>query len=112
MKTTKWLLPLATILVASATSLTVFAGEADTVTLSGTMVCAKCKLHEADKCQNVLQVDKDGKTVNYYLTPNSVSKDFHSEICKTDGEKVTVTGTVKEKKDKEMLTASKIEAAK
>ena len=76
------------------------------------MVCAKCKLHEADKCQNVLQVEKDGKTVNYYLTQNKVSKDFHSNICQNDGEKVTVTGTVKEKGEKEMLVASKIEAAK
>ena len=81
-------------------------------TLSGTMVCAKCKLHEADKCQNVLQVEKDGKTVNYYLSQNKVSKDFHSNICQNDGEKVTVTGTVKEKGGKEMMSATKIEAAK
>jgi hypothetical protein len=83
------------------------------VTLTGTMVCAKCKLHEADKCQNVLQVEKDGKTVNYYLTDNKTSKDFHDNICKNDGEKVTVTGKTKAgKNDKEMLTASKIEEVK
>ena len=58
------------------------AGDASSkeTTLTGTMVCAKCKLHEADKCQNVLQVEKDGKTVNYYLTQNKVSKDFHDPI--------------------------------
>jgi hypothetical protein len=84
----------------------------DETTLSGTLVCAKCKLHQADECQNVLQVEKDGKTVNYYLTENKVSKDFHSNICQNDGEKVTVTGNVKENGEKEMIVASKIEAAK
>jgi hypothetical protein len=69
-------------------------------------------MHAADECQNVLQVEKDGKTVNYYLTQNKVSKDFHANICQNDGEKVTVTGRVKEKDGKEMLAASKIEAAK
>ena len=85
---------------------------ADETTLSGTLVCAKCKLHQADECQNVLQVEKDGKTVNYYLNQNKVSKDFHANICQNDGEKVTVTGQVKEKGEKEMIVASKIEAAK
>ena len=82
------------------------------VTLTGMMVCAKCKLHEADKCQNVLQVQKDGKTVNYYLDENKVSKDFHDNICQNDGEKASVTGKVSEKGGKEMMVASKIEAAK
>jgi hypothetical protein len=85
---------------------------ADETTMSGTLVCAKCKLHQADECQNVLQVQKDGKTVDYYLSPNKVSKDFHANICQNDGEKVTVTGKVKEKGEKEMIVASKIEAAK
>ena len=82
------------------------------VTLTGTMVCAKCKLHEADKCQNVLQVQKDGKTVNYYLEENKVSKDFHDNICQNDGEKATVTGKVSEKGGREMMVASKIDGAK
>lgn len=89
------------------------AGAADTapVTLSGTMVCGKCKLHITEKCENVLQVDQDGKTVNYFLTQNKVSKDFHSKVCKGDGMKVTVTGTVQDENGKEVLTASKIEPA-
>ena len=82
------------------------------VTLTGLLVCGKCSLHICTSCQNVLQVQKDGKTVNYFLDQNSVSKDFHSNICTTDGEKVTVTGTVKEDGDKEVLTASKIEPLK
>jgi len=82
------------------------------VTLTGLMVCGKCTLHICDKCQNVLQVQQDGKTVNYFLTQNDVSKDFHSNICTTDGEKTTVTGTVSVKDDKEILVASKIEPVK
>ena len=81
------------------------------VTLTGTMVCGKCYLHETKKCQNVLQVVDDGTTNNYFLVQNKVSKDFHENICTTSGEKATVTGTVEKKHDKEMLTATKIEAA-
>ncbi|HLX94241.1 MAG TPA: DUF6370 family protein [Verrucomicrobiae bacterium] len=82
------------------------------VTISGSMVCGKCKLHITPTCQDVLQVEKDGKTVNYFLTENKVATDFHPNICQNDGEKVTVTGTVSEKDGKEMMEASKIEEAK
>jgi len=81
-------------------------------TLTGLLVCGKCTLHICPECQNVLQVQTDGKTVNYFLEQNSVSKDFHPNICTTDGEKVTVTGTVKQDGDKEVLTATKIEPVK
>ena len=88
------------------------ASDSNEVTMTGTMVCGKCKLHELPECQNVLQVtDQSGNTVNYYLTQNKVSKDFHNNICTNDGEKTTVTGTVAEKDGKEVLTPSKIEAA-
>jgi type 1 fimbria pilin len=112
MKTSKWFLALAAGLLAATFTARVLAADSSEVTLTGTMVCGKCKLHETDKCQNVLQVEKDGKTVNYYLKQNKVSKDFHSNICQNDGEKVTVTGTVKEKGGKEMMTATKIEEVK
>jgi hypothetical protein len=82
------------------------------VTLSGLLACGKCSLHICTECQNILQVQKDGKTVNYWLEQNSVSKDFHPNVCTSDGEQVTVTGTVKDDGDKHILTASKIEAAK
>ena len=82
------------------------------VTITGKAVCAKCTLHESDKCQTVIQAQVDGKAVNYYLTENDVSKAFHKNICSGPGEQVTATGTVKEKGGKEMLTASKIEPVK
>jgi len=88
------------------------AAEAKEVTITGSMVCGKCTLHETKSCQNVVQVQQDGKTVNYYLAENDLSKANHKAICGGDAEKVTVTGTVTEKDGKEMLTASKIEVVK
>jgi hypothetical protein len=82
------------------------------VTVTGSMVCAKCTLHLTKECQNVVQVEKDGKTVNYFLTQNDVSKAAHDPICGGSSEKVTVTGTVKEKGGKEMLTPTKIDVNK
>ncbi len=100
-------------LLMAASAPRIFADDSSTpVTLSGLLACGKCTLHICSECQNILQVQKDGKTVNYWLTQNSVSKEFHPNICTTDGEKVTVTGTVKDDGDKQILTASKIEAAK
>jgi len=99
---------LAGITIASATT----ALAADDVTITGNMVCGKCTLHETDKCQNVVQVTEDGKTVNYYLKQNDVSKEKHGDICSGGTEKVTVTGTVKEKDGKKMMTPAKIEVIK
>ena len=81
-------------------------------TITGNMVCGKCTLHETESCQNVVQVTEDGKTVNYYLKQNSVSKDAHGAVCHGDTEKVTVTGNVKEKDGKKMMTPTKIEVVK
>lgn len=95
-----------------------FAGRAladdtnTTVTVSGNMVCAKCKLHLTTTCQNVVQVDKDGTTVNYFLVNNDVSNGKHEDICMTDGEKVTATGTVETKDGKLTLTPTKIDVSK
>ena len=82
----------------------------DKVTITGEGKCAKCSLKEADKCQNVIEVEEGGKKVNYYLTQNKVSKEFHDNICK-ESKKVTATGTVKEVDGKKEFTASKIDLA-
>jgi hypothetical protein len=55
---------------------------------------------------------EDGKTVNYYLKQNAVSKKEHAAVCHGDTEKVTVTGSVSEKDGKKIVTASKIEVQK
>ena len=86
---------------------------ADEVTITGNMVCGKCTLHETSACQNVVQVTgTDGKTVNYYLKQNDVSKAAHDPICGGGSEKVTVTGTVTEKDGKKTLTPTKIDVVK
>ena len=81
------------------------------VTITGMGQCAKCALHETDKCQNTIQTEEHGKKVTYYLAQNDTSKEFHDNICKKS-EKVTATGVVSEKDGKKILTVSKIEAAK
>jgi hypothetical protein len=82
--------------------------ESSEVTLKGDMVCAKCALHEAKKCQNVLKVDEAGKEAKYYLTDNQTAKQNHETICSGKAVKATVTGKVKEAKGKKVLTASSI----
>jgi hypothetical protein len=77
-------------------------------TITGDAKCAKCALSQGEKCQTVIQVEKDGKTVTYYLADNKVAKEFHSKVCK-ETKKVTATGTVKKVDDKEELTVAKIE---
>src|SRR5437667_4283817 len=83
---------------------------ADEITITGEGKCAKCALKETKECQNVIQTQKDGRTVNYYLVANDVSKEFHGKLCK-ESKKVTATGTVKEVDGKLQLTPTKIELA-
>src|SRR3974390_3137633 len=113
MKRTSLTLTLATgLLLAFGAARLAASDESKEVTITGNMVCAKCTLHETKECQNVVQVEKDGKTVNYYLKQNDVSKAAHDPICGGSSEKVTVTGTVKEKDGKQMMTPTKIEPVK
>lgn len=81
------------------------------VTLTGEGKCAKCALKETKECQNVIQTEKDGKKVTYYIAQNDVSKKFHDNLCQ-ETKKITATGTVKEVDGKMQLTAKKIELAK
>jgi hypothetical protein len=88
------------------------AGSSKEKTITGEAKCAKCMLKETDKCQTVIQVEnKKGKTVNYYLASNDVSKAFHQNVCK-EAKKVTATGTVKKVDGKNEFTVSKIELTK
>ncbi len=100
------------VMLASGTSRLLADDAGKAITITGNMVCGKCTLHETATCQNVVQVTQDGKTVNYYLIQNDVSKDAHGAVCHGDTEKVTVTGTVEEKDGKEVVTPAKIEPVK
>ena len=95
------------------TNLTTTAFAADKeVTITGTALCAKCALHTADKCETVVQTTADGKITTYHLTGKEATA-FHENICtKTEGEKVTVTGALTSKDDKQMLHVTKIEEVK
>ncbi len=84
---------------------------ADAVTKTGEGKCAKCALKEADTCQNVVEVEEDGKTVKYYLAHEGASKKYHGTVCKKTV-KTTATGEVKEENGKKIMTATKVEKAK
>jgi Family of unknown function (DUF6370) len=76
-------------------------------TLKGTITCAKCDLHEADKCHTVIKVNEDGKDVVYYFDDDG-SKKNHKQIC-TEAKKGKVTGVVEEKDGKKWIKVSKVE---
>jgi Family of unknown function (DUF6370) len=85
---------------------------ADIITVTGEGKCAKCALHETDKCQNVVQKkEADGTIVTYYIAKNDVANDFHSNLCK-ESKKITVTGAVSEEGGKKTIIATKIEVVK
>ncbi len=100
------------LLAVSTSRLLALDASSKEVTITGKAVCAKCALHETKECQTVVQAEKDGKTINYYLVQNDASKAFHKNICGNDGEKVTVTGTLSTVDGKQTLTATKIEPVK
>ena len=105
-----WIAAMAVCMVALG-SANAFAKD-KTVTLSGEAMCAKCMLHQGDKCQTVIETTaKNGKKMDYYVLDNSVSKAFHSDVCHAT-KKVTVTGTVKKDGKKKELLLTKIEPVK
>jgi len=93
--------------------LTLSAWAADKeVTLKGTVLCAKCALKEAKKCQTAIQVQEDGKQVTYYFLDKGNKEEYHEAVC-GGGKKVgTVTGAVMEKDGKKWITPKKVEYAK
>ena len=96
-------------------AMTVFASgvvlAADPVTITGEGKCAKCALGETKTCQNVIEVEENGKTVKYYLAHEGASKKYHGTVCKATV-KTTATGEVKEEDGKKIMTATKVEKAK
>ena len=81
---------------------------AEEVTIKGEALCAKCELHETEKCQTAIRTTVDGKEVIYYAVNNDVAKAFHKNICQAPA-KVTATGTVEEKDGKKTIKLTKIE---
>src|ERR1041385_5419725 len=109
MKRTSLILAGAVGLFMLALALPVRADDKDKeITITGEGKCAKCALKEAEKCQNVIVVEKEGKKSTYYFVENDVAKKFHKNIC-SDTKKVTATGTCEKKDGKLQFTAKKIE---
>jgi hypothetical protein len=78
------------------------------VTLEGKVVCAKCSLKEKGQadCQNVLVVEREGKTEHYYIAKNEVATKF-GDVCQ--GTKpVRVTGEVEQKDGRHWIAATEI----
>ncbi len=82
------------------------------VTLTGTLVCAKCGLKEAGvkKCTNALQVKQGDATVTYYLDDKGSGEAYHEGLC-GGGTKAgaKVTGVVSEKDGKRWVKATKVD---
>ena len=88
--------------------------KSEKTTLKGDGMCAKCALKEADSCQNVVIVTKDGEKKTYYIVKNDVAKKAHGSMgfCRASKDKpakVKITGTFEEKDGKLLFTAEKIE---
>lgn len=80
-------------------------------TIIGDGACAKCTLKETKECQHAITAEEGGKKVTYYLTQNSVAKEFGNQLC-GEKKKVKATGTVKTVDGKQILLPTKIELAK
>ena len=102
---------LALALVLAAGSFALVAGEKAETTLTGSMMCAHCTLHEkgVTACQDVLVVKGDEKSgeAKYYFEKNKVADDF-GHAC-SGAKEVRVTGTVAEKDGRKWIAATKIE---
>jgi hypothetical protein len=96
----------------SIVALSAFGLSAMADDIKGEASCAKCELHVADSCQNVITVtDKDGKKEQIFCEANPVAKAFHKTICHGP-ENVTASGTITEKDGKKYIALTKIEVAK
>ena len=100
-------------LVASTGSVLAKDKKEKEVTVSGEAKCAKCMLKEADakECQTVIEVGKKGKTQEYYVVNNDVSKAFHEDVCHSS-KKVKATGSASKTHGRTELTLTKIEVVK
>lgn len=91
----------------SGTTVLSASGKPKEITIHGEALCGQGKLPWGAKCPHVIQVIDGDKTMNYYLMPNDVSKNFHTDVCK-QGKTVTATGWLNEGLGRLEFTPSKI----
>jgi hypothetical protein len=82
------------------------------VTLNGTILCAKCALKEAKKCQNAIQVKEGDKTVTYLFDDRGMKESYHDAVCGGEKKEGTVKGTVSTKDGKQIIKPTKVDYAK
>ena len=109
------LLPIAALLAMTAVSCCsshkmACCSKGDEVTIVGNASCGKCVLNLTSECQNVIQVENEGKTTSYFVVKNDVSNKFHSNVCNAT-KKTKATGTVEKVNDKLEFTATSITLA-
>jgi hypothetical protein len=82
------------------------------VTLKGTILCAKCALKDAKKCQTAIQVKEGDKTVTYYFDDKGTKEEYHEPVCGGERKEGTVTGVVHDHDGKKFIKPTKVEYAK
>jgi hypothetical protein len=104
----KYAIALVAILALAAVAVPARAGDAESVTLEGKILCAKCTLHEEGRedCQNVLAVGSGDETTYYYIKANEASDAF-GMVCE-QAKAVRITGNVTEAEGKMWIEAAEI----
>jgi hypothetical protein len=87
------------------------AQDAKEVTLKGTILCAKCALKEAKKCQTAIQVKEGDQTVTYFFHDKGMKEEYHEAVCGGARKEGTVVGTVHEHDGKKYIKPTKVEYA-
>jgi hypothetical protein len=84
------------------------------VTLKGTILCAKCALHEKGltKCTTAIKVQENGKDVVCRFDDKGSKEEYHEEVCGGATRDGIVKGTIYEKDGKKYVKPSKVEYAK
>ena len=88
------------------------ADDSKPVTVKGTIMCAKCELKQAKKCQTVVVVKEDGKEVTYFFKDKGASEEHHEPVCGGGKKEGTVTGVVMSENGKKWIKPDKVEYSK
>jgi hypothetical protein len=101
----------------AAVGLVAFAEDkkAESKTIEGKMVCAKCtlKLEGIKACTNAVKVKEGDKDVVYLIKDTGNKEKYHKAICGADAEQdVKVTGKVVEKDGHKWIEDAKVEVKK
>src|SRR3974377_1467670 len=83
------------------------ADDEKSITLKGKVMCAKCELKQAKKCQTVVVVKDGDKEVTYFFKDKGAAEEHHEPVCGGGRKDATVTGVVAMKDGKNWITPTK-----